>query len=148
MIEAGLLNENSDIKAEEYYKKQIPLIKERLKFLSDIPSHLAFFYKDKIDFKDKKELIPKKSTEEISIKALSGTYEALNDIEDFSEQNIEQALKITSEKLEIKIGQLFMPIRIAITGSKISPGLFESLNVLGKEKSLERILSAINYLKG
>ena len=55
---------------------------------------------------------------------------------------IEQALRAVAEQLELKPREAFQPIRVAVTGSKISPGLFESIELLGRERSLERIRQA------
>jgi glutamyl-tRNA synthetase len=55
---------------------------------------------------------------------------------------IEAALRPLAESLGLKPGKAFQPIRIAVTGSRISPGLFESIELLGREKTLERLSAA------
>ena len=66
----------------------------------------------------------------------------LRDVEPFTAAEIEQALRELAAQLELKPRDAFQPIRIAVTGSKVSPGLFESLELLGREKALERLSAA------
>jgi glutamyl-tRNA synthetase len=65
----------------------------------------------------------------------------LEGVEPFTADRIEQALRGLAEELELSPRKAFQPIRVAVTGSKVSPGLFESLELLGKERSLARIRS-------
>lgn len=66
----------------------------------------------------------------------------LADVEPFTAAQIEPALRGLAERLELKPREAFQPIRIAVTGSKVSPGLFESLELLGKDRSLARLSAA------
>jgi glutamyl-tRNA synthetase len=68
--------------------------------------------------------------------------EELAGVEPFHAPEIEAALRALAERLELSPRKAFQPIRIAVTGSKISPGLFESLELLGKEESLKRLSAA------
>jgi glutamyl-tRNA synthetase len=67
---------------------------------------------------------------------------ALRDVEPFTAAAIEQALRGLAERLELSPRKAFQPIRVAVTGSTISPGLFESLELLGKETALARLSAA------
>jgi glutamyl-tRNA synthetase len=66
----------------------------------------------------------------------------LERVEPFAAPEIETALRQLAERLELSPRKAFEPIRIAVTGSKISPGLFESLELLGKEETLRRLSAA------
>jgi len=63
-------------------------------------------------------------------------------VEPFTAERIEVALKELCERLALKPRQAFAPIRLAVTGSKISPGLYESLELLGRDESLARLRAA------
>jgi glutamyl-tRNA synthetase len=63
-------------------------------------------------------------------------------VEPFAAPEIEAALRTLAERLELSPRKAFEPIRIAVTGSKVSPGLFESLELLGKEETLRRLNAA------
>ena len=124
----------------------VPLIRERIKRLSDAVAVADFFFLEKLPPYDAAELIPKKGDAAMALAALERAREALEKVE-FTRGAIETALRSEAEKLGVKAGQMFHPIRVAISGRKVSPPLFESLEVLGKETSLERIDEAIAKLR-
>jgi glutamyl-tRNA synthetase len=70
---------------------------------------------------------------------LPAAVEALAGVEPFQAEGIEEALRALAERLGLKPREAFQPIRQAVTGSSVSPGLFESLELLGKEEALARI---------
>src|ERR687896_202576 len=73
---------------------------------------------------------------------LAAAGRSLAEVEPFEAEPIEQALRSAADELGLKPRQAFQPIRVAVTGSTVSPGLFESLELLGRETSLERIRRA------
>ena len=73
---------------------------------------------------------------------IAAAQDALSKLEPFTAEAIEAALRSLVEQLGLKPRQGFQPIRIAVTGSKISPGLFESIELLGREKTLARLTAA------
>jgi len=73
---------------------------------------------------------------------LAGAEEALAAVEPFTAEAIEQTLRELAERLGQKPRQAFQPIRVAVTGSKVSPGLFESIELLGRAEALARISAA------
>jgi glutamyl-tRNA synthetase len=74
--------------------------------------------------------------------ALAAARDALATVEPFDEQQVEQALRGLAERLGVKPGALFAPLRVALTGRTVSAGIFESLALLGREESLARIDAA------
>jgi glutamyl/glutaminyl-tRNA synthetase len=77
---------------------------------------------------------------------LSDALDALRSAEPFDPKHLESALGRILAEREVKPGKLYQPIRVAITGTSVSPGIFESLAVLGKERSIERIERAVARL--
>jgi glutamyl-tRNA synthetase len=77
---------------------------------------------------------------------LSAAAEALRGAEPFEPEPIEAALAPLLERFEVKPGKLYQPIRVAITGSSVSPGIFESLAALGRERTLKRLEAAVERL--
>ena len=77
---------------------------------------------------------------------LSEALEALRRTDDFEPQELETALGRIIAEHDVKPGKLYQPIRVAITGTAVSPGIFESLSVLGKDRALERIERAVQRL--
>lgn len=126
----------------------LPIFKERLKLTTDITLLVNFLYNDiKEEEYNMDELIPKKMEKEDVARILSATLPLLEDFDSYSIEENEGRFKELAEKLEVKIGQLLMPIRVSVTGTKASPPLFESIDLLGKEKSIERINNVLNLLK-
>ena len=68
------------------------------------------------------------------------------DMDDFSERKLEESIRGLAEKLGLSAGQLIHPVRLALTGFGISPGLFEVMNILGKDTVIRRLDKAIRYL--
>jgi glutamyl-tRNA synthetase len=80
--------------------------------------------------------------------ALAAALDALRETDDWTAPGLEAALGPVTEKLGVKPGALYQPIRVAITGGTVSPGIFDSLAALGREASLERIEAALARLRG
>lgn len=79
---------------------------------------------------------------------LEAAIEALGGLDPFTPEAIEAALAPLPDRFEVKPGKLYQPIRVAITGSSVSPGIFESLAELGREASVERLKTATDRLSG
>ncbi len=82
-----------------------------------------------------------------ALPALEAARAALAEIGDFDPAAVEAALDPLPDRLETKPGKIYQPIRVAITGTTVSPGIFESLAALGREESLSRIDSALARLR-
>jgi glutamyl-tRNA synthetase len=123
-----------------------PLIQERIRLLRDVLSVADFFFVDDLAPYDSAELIPKKGDAAMALRVLVAALEALAGAE-FTHDGLESALRAAAERLGIKAGQMFEPVRVAVCGRKTAPPLFGTLEVLGREICLKRISSAIEKLK-
>ena len=116
---------------EKVVEKTIPLIQERIKKLSDYLSLSEFFFKVpeiyEVDLANKKEFFKQ-------------IHQELEKVNDWKANLIGVQLTNLAKKLEIKNSQFFADIRMAITGKKISPPLNESMEILGKEECLKRLM--------
>jgi glutamyl-tRNA synthetase len=72
--------------------------------------------------------------------------ERLTTLSDFSETNIEQSFNAVLQELGLSLGQLAQPVRVALTGSSVSPGIHEVIAVLGKERTLKRLRAGMAHL--
>jgi glutamyl-tRNA synthetase len=122
-----------------------PLIRERIKLLHDVLSAADFFFVDQLSPYDPAELIPQKGDAPMAKKVLEKAQSVLANVE-FKHDPLDQALRGAAQELGVKAGQMFQPIRVAVCGRKNAPPLFETLEVLGKEATLERIAQAIQKL--
>jgi glutamyl-tRNA synthetase len=131
----------------ELLKRIVPHIQERMKTLKDAAEQIRFLFTDDIGY-ESKLLIPNKSNRASTAEALARAHAVLAEIEPFTAKLIQPALEKLADDLEWSRKDLAAPIRMAITGRKIGPPLYESLEILGKPKSLERIERAQELLAG
>jgi glutamyl-tRNA synthetase len=123
-----------------------PLIRERIKFLRDVLTAADFFFIDQLPPYDPAELIPQKGDVAMALKALQKAREVLPHVE-FRHDPLDHVLRAAARELGLKAGQMFQPIRVAVCGRKNAPPLFETLEVLGKETTLQRIEQALPLLQ-
>lgn len=123
-----------------------PLIRERIKTLAEVAEMVGFLFSGEIAV-DPAELIPKKMDAAATAKALRASHEVLSGLPEFTHTAQEEAMRGLAEQLELKPGQLFGAVRVAVTGQSISPPLFETMELLGRETSLVRINDAIALLE-
>jgi glutamyl-tRNA synthetase len=131
--------------APEKMRAITPLIRERIKLLRDVLTAADFFFVDKLPPYDAAELIPQKGDAAMALKVLTRAGEVLPQIE-FKHDPLDQTLRAAALEMGLKAGQMFQPIRVAVCGRKNAPPLFETLQVLGRETTLERIGQAIQKL--
>jgi glutamyl-tRNA synthetase len=117
---------------EERVSASAPLVQEKIERLGQFPEFAGFLFERRNEY-DAAELDPE---------VLAGAADTLAEVEPFTADAIEAALRALADRLGQKPRQAFQPIRIAVTGSKVSPGLFESIELLGREETLVRIRSA------
>jgi glutamyl-tRNA synthetase len=123
-----------------------PLIQERIITLDDSVEMAGFFFQDEIQV-EKSELIGKQMSLEESIGVLQKAYAIMESVPNFNMTLAEEQMRDLVEKLGLKPGQMFGVLRVAVTGQTVSPPLFESMAVIGKEKVLERVGRAIRVLE-
>lgn len=137
---ADLVGEILTDREEQILTEAAPLIQERITLLGEAPEMLAFLFKadDAVDVAaDALKGLPENLTE-----VLDAAIAALEPVEDWTPDNIQAALKrALVEDLGIKPRLAFGPVRTAVSGRRISPPLFESMVILGKESSLRRLKS-------
>lgn len=130
---------------KKYLLKIVPLIKERLKNLSDAAPLIMFFFQSKPTY-NTIDLVQKGMDTNSTKKALEKSHDLLKELAPFSANTIEDTLRPLAEKLGIKVGQLLGSLRIATTGLRVAPPLFQTIEVLGQKKSLALILEASKRL--
>jgi len=125
--------------------KVTPLIRERLVTLDDSLAFASFFFKDDVS-PNPEDLIAKGLDAQQSAEIAKKTYEILASLPDLSHQTAEPPMRAYVESSGMNINQVFGILRVAVTGQKVSPPLFESMEIIGKEKCLERLRKAIEML--
>jgi glutamyl-tRNA synthetase len=121
---------------EELVRRTAPLVQEKISRFGEYPAYAGFFFVGASN-PDPALLDPE---------VLTAAHEALEAVEPFDAPTIEAALRAMAARTGRKPRDAFQPIRVAVTGSKVSPGLFESLELLGKDEALNRLTAAAALL--
>ena len=126
--------------------KIIPLIRERLVTLDDCLHFAAWFFKETVEPKPA-DLVAKNLTAAQSVDIARQAYKILAALPDITPATAEPPLRLLVEQLGLSPNQVFGILRVAVTGQTVSPPLFESMEIVGKKKVLERVKKAIKVLE-
>ena len=142
LSQAGLISQEPSVQQSAILTQAAPLIQERLDTLSSAPGLLAFLFVDPISI-DSSLWTPEAPV------VLARSIEVLEQIDQWNTDSIHEALRESLvDQMGIKPKLAFGPVRTAITGQKISPPLFESMEILGKQTCLERLRRSVESLQG
>jgi glutamyl-tRNA synthetase len=141
--EAGVVGDPVHDADAQLLELAMPLIAERINKLTEAPEMLGFLFVDEADFaRDEADVA--KLLDETGRGVVQAAYDALAGLHEWSTSAIEEALRVALiEGMELKPRVAFGPVRVAVTGRRISPPLFESMELLGRERSLARLQSAL-----
>lgn len=132
--------------APDQIARLVPLVQERMVTLRDAAPLVDFFFAPDVH-PDPADLVPRKHAPEDAARFLDAAAMALADAS-WTADAIEAALRAQAEALDARVGALLQPIRVAVTGKTVAPPLFETLELLGRERSLARIAEAQALLEG
>ncbi|HID05941.1 MAG TPA: glutamate--tRNA ligase, partial [Armatimonadetes bacterium] len=129
----------------QYVERVLPLVQERMRFLSDVTTLTEFFFTEPADYEPKgvRKWLKREGTGELLLE-LAHRLEA---IENFDAKSIEGVVRKLAHERGISAGRVIHPVRVAITGRTVGPGLFELMEVLGKERCIKRLHRCIEWLK-
>lgn len=147
--EAGLFGKpgaEPDSTQQTIFVQAMPLVKERLNFLHEAPEKLLYLFKTP-PVAAAEEFIPKKASLADAVELLRLTRPLIATLSVAEDADAEVAMKALSEQSGRKLGDLMMPLRVAITGARVSPPLFGSVRILGQEESLRRVDAALEALE-
>ncbi len=135
----------TEVLSRERLAKIVPLIRERIVRLEEFVPKTEYFFSGALDY-DPALLVHKKLTREQVQGALAGAVERLDSVLDWRAETLEETLREFAAEVGIKAGPLFMGVRVAVTGRTASPGLFETMEVLGRPICLFRVRDALRKL--
>jgi glutamyl-tRNA synthetase len=127
------LGENGYDWDAELVTRAAPLVQEKIARLAEFPGFAGFLFGD---------VEPDPADLDGGVPMLAAADDALASLETFEAGEIETVLRAAADGLGLKPRQAFQPVRVAVTGSKVSPGLFESIELLGRETTLSRLQAA------
>jgi glutamyl-tRNA synthetase len=118
---------------EELVRRSVQLVQEKITKLGDYPRFAGFLFG---------EVEPAPELLDGAAAVLENAERVLAEVEPFTAEAVEEALRGLADRFGLKPREAFQPLRVAITGAKVSPGLFESIELLGKDRALERLRAA------
>ena len=141
----NLIKDDLNREEHEFYKKVIQTVKERAKTLVELAEVSDYFFSRQYNYDQKG--VNKQFTKEEVPELLIRMADELRLVVPFNSNNAEILFNKLGDELGISIGQLIQPVRLAITGRTGGPGLFEILDLLGQEETVERLEKAVDYIK-
>lgn len=138
---AGLVTEATP---REYVREVVDLVKDRIRLLPEVVDLTEFFFREPSPAAA--DLAGKKLAPEQAQAAIEQAVLRLEALPSWDEAEMEQSMRALAEELGLKAGVLFMSLRVALTGRTVSPGLFETMRVLGRDVSLRRLRDALPVL--
>ena len=118
----------------------LAIVKSKVKHLSDVPAWIGFLFNEDYPFDEAS--LEKALRKPGAVERLKSLGEALTGLADWCHAAIESKLKETASALGVKAGDLVHPARVAVSGKSVGPGLYEMLEILGKERVLARFARA------
>jgi glutamyl-tRNA synthetase len=146
LVQAGLVANEPNDAAMALVLGAMPLVKERLRFLTDAPIMMRYLFEEP-PLPPSVEFIPKKLDKARAAELLTAAGALLPSCDLADLEATEGKYRVEAERLGAKFGDLMMPLRVAVTGSRVSPPLFESIRLIGIPKAIVRVGSALEILK-
>lgn len=134
LAKAGIPTDNHAL-----IENAIALVREKIQRLDELPEWIWFFFKDEIAIKP--DALEKARKNPAAAELLQALHDSLSKLDDWQPEALEAALKATVEAQQVKLGAIMMPTRAAISGQLNGPGVYDIMQLLGKEKTLKRLLA-------
>jgi glutamyl-tRNA synthetase len=145
-LEKGLPSEVKRPLDISYIRRIMPLVQERARTLAEVPQLSDFFFVDKLEY-DAGLLLGKIDKEE-ALKSLRVSADKMNDLKNWDAASLEAVFRPLADELKLKTGVFFGLLRVVVTGRTAAPPLFQTMDVLGKERCLKRLKAALDKISG
>jgi glutamyl-tRNA synthetase len=146
IVAAGLTTADWLASHREWYDRLLELLRVRARTVDDVVRQAGPYFGDDVTLDP--DAVAKQWKDPATADMLSEARSALTSVADWSAGPLEEALRSVAEARGIGAGKLFQPLRVALTGSAISPGIFDVLLLLGRDRSMRRIDAALRNLRG
>jgi glutamyl-tRNA synthetase len=133
-----------DIQEGDLLERVIESLHARSKTLEDMAKNALFYFQDEIVYEEK---AAKKFLNPVALDPMLALIKELELLPEFDEANLETAFKTVMEKTGLKLGKIAQPVRVALTGRTASPGIFEIIDIIGKNKVISRLRKAVQFIK-
>ena len=146
LIKSGLVEQNPSPEKLNYLASVIALEQERIKTLADVASVADFFLLDDDKYEFDVKAVAKWFNAAGVGERLAWVREKLAALSLFNAETIEQVIRLGIEKFSVKPGEVIHPVRVAVSGRTVGPGLYELIDVLGRDRSLRRLDRALTLV--
>jgi glutamyl-tRNA synthetase len=133
-----------DIQESAFIERVIETLHARSKTLVEMAKDALFYFQDEISYEEK---AAKKFLKPVALDPICFLIKELESLPEFDEANLEVAFKTVMEKTGLKLGKIAQPVRVALTGRTASPGIFEIIDIIGKDKVISRLREAVRYIE-
>jgi glutamyl-tRNA synthetase len=146
LVEAGLTTTEDLETRREWYYSLLDLLRVRARTIGDIVRQARPYFQETVEY-DPDAVAKQWKDPAATAEILSAVRDTLATLEPWDAESMETATRALAESRGVGAGKLFQPLRVALTGLSVSPGIFDVLLVLGRERSLARIHAAISELE-
>ncbi len=147
LVAAGFTTQEELHKREEWYLALLDLLRVRARTIDDIVRQARPYFVDEIDY-DPDAVAKQWKDGAAAAELLTATAERLTGLSEWTAPAMEEALRALAEERGTTAGKIFQPLRVALTGLSVSPGIFDVLVTLGRERSLARIAAGARAARG
>jgi glutamyl-tRNA synthetase len=139
LVKEAILGEGDTVD-KDWLAKAVKTLQERAKTLVELASSLRYYFADPAAYDEKARA---KFLNDSGLQLLVELRSSLNELHDYTHDGIEKIFTAIVEKRGIKLGAIAQPVRVALTGGTVSPGIFDVIEIIGKETTIRRIDKAI-----
>lgn len=132
-----------DVNQGPFVESVVKTLSLRSKTLREMADGAVFYFQESVTYEEKSA---DKFLKPASLEPIKLLVEYLETLDHFNEKNVEDAFKKIMAATSLKLGKIAQPVRVALTGKTVSPGIFEIMEVLGKNETLSRLKSAIEFI--
>lgn len=143
--EAGLLDEDISEEKYEWIKDIVTAVGDRLKTLTQIVDYAGSFFVDKLEYDEK--AVQQRLRKDYVPQMLEDLKARLRTAEPFDEANLEEVIRAFAEESGLSASKIIHPLRVALTGKSVGPGIFETVALLGREKAIQRLNEGIELAR-
>ncbi len=146
LVKAGYTTREALDARRVWYHGLLDLLRVRSRIIDDIVRQAAPYFQDAVEY-DPEAVTKQWRDPRSAAEILSAARERLAELPVWEPGSMEEALRTLAEELGISGGKIFQPLRVALVGLTVSPGIFEVLQYIGRDRSLARLDAAVRYLK-
>lgn len=143
--EAGLIHEEPEGAERQQVRAIVDAVRQRVRTLEELVEASRYFFADFDTYEEKG--VRKYFDRDDSIAVLEAVRDALARVEPWTQEAIEAALRELAERLGVGTGRVFHPTRLAVSGRTVGPGVFDVICWVGRERCLERIDRALDFIR-